>query len=127
MGNRLTSKRGSFSAAGHHDGGSADGLFDSIQAGHILLVDRAYDSDALRVGLKSRGAWACIKPLPDRVNIQSFSGWLCRQRNAVERFFNKLKHFRAIATRYDKRYNNFLASIQLASIRIWVGTYETVT
>jgi hypothetical protein len=38
----------------------------------------------------------------------------------VERFFNKLKHFRAVATRYDKRDDNFLASVQLASIRIWL-------
>jgi hypothetical protein len=45
----------------------------------------------------------------------------------VEWFFNKLKHFRAIATRYDKRDDNFLASIQLASIRIWLRTYESVT
>jgi transposase len=40
---------------------------------------------------------------------------------------NKLKHFRAIATRYDKRDYNYLASVQLASIRIWLRTYESVT
>ncbi|MBA8841022.1 transposase [Ochrobactrum sp. RH2CCR150] len=60
----------------------------------------------------------CIRPMPNRVNIPAFSPWFYKQRNAVERFFNKLKHFRAIATRYDKRGDNFLASIQLASIRI---------
>ena len=49
------------------------------------------------------------------------------QRNEVERFFNKLKHFRAVATRYDKRDDNFLASVQLASIRIWLRSYESVT
>jgi len=46
--------------------------------------------------------------------------------NAVERFFNKLKHFRAIATRYDKRDNNYRASIQLASMRIWLRFNESV-
>lgn len=50
-----------------------------------------------------------------------------RQRNAVERFFGKLKHFRAVATRYDKRDDTFLASIQPASIRIWLRTYESGT
>jgi len=50
-----------------------------------------------------------------------------RQRNAIERFFNKLKHFRAVATRYDKRDDNFLASVQLASIQIWLRNYESVT
>jgi transposase len=45
----------------------------------------------------------------------------------VERFFNKLKHFRAVATRYDKRDENFLASVKLASLRIWLRSYESVT
>ena len=49
----------------------------------------------------------------------------CRYR--TERCFNKLKHFRAVATRYDKRDDNFLASIQLASIRIWLRHNESVT
>ena len=43
----------------------------------------------------------------------------------VERFFNKLKHFRAVATRYDKRDDNYLASIKLASIRIWMRFNES--
>lgn len=45
----------------------------------------------------------------------------------VERFFSKLKHFRAVATRYDKRADNYLASVQLASIRIWLRHNESVT
>jgi transposase len=49
-----------------------------------------------------------------------FSGWVYRLRNLVERFFNKLKHYRAVAPRYDKRDDNYLASVQLASIRIWL-------
>ena len=44
----------------------------------------------------------------------------------VERFFSKLKHFRAVATRYAKRDDNFLASVPLASLRIWLRTYESV-
>lgn len=110
-----------------HDGRSAADMFGGIGAGQILLGDRAYDSDRLRAELKSKGGWACIRPMPNRVNVPSFSPWLYRQRNAVERFFSKLKHFRAVATRYDKRDDNFLASVQLASIRIWLRTYESVT
>ena len=56
----------------------------------------------------------------------AWSPFLYRYRNLVERFFNKLKHFRAIATRYDKRDDNFLASVQLASIRIWLRHNESV-
>lgn len=110
-----------------HDGKSAADMLDTIEADHILLADRAYDSDGLRQTLKERGAWGNIRLIPGRRSKPAFSQFLYRQRNAVERFFNKLKHFRAIATRYDKRDDNFLASIQLASIRIWIRSYESVT
>ncbi len=110
-----------------HDGRSAEGLLESLGAGDILLADRGYDSDALRDQMAARGAWANIKPMPNRKNVPAFSGFLYRYRNLVERFFNRLKHFRAVATRYDKRDDNFLASIQLASIRIWLRHNEPVT
>ena len=99
----------------------------TVKAGQIPLADRAYDSDSLRHDLKERGEWGCIRPMPNRVNVPAFRSWLYKQRNVVERFFNTLKHFRAVATRYDKRDDNFLASIQLASIHIWLRSYESVT
>ncbi len=98
-----------------------------MQAGNSLLADRAYDSNALRERLAERGAWGCIRAMPNRIDPPAFSHWLYKQRNAVERFFNKLKHFRAVATRYDKRDDNYLASIKLASLRIWLRSYESVT
>ena len=104
-----------------HDGRSADDMLDTLEEGDILLADTAYDSDARRATLKARGAFANIKPMARRKTTQVFSKYLYRWRNLVERFFNKLKHFRAVATRYDKRGDNFLASIQLASIRIWIN------
>ena len=110
-----------------HDGRSASDMFDTVGAGTILLGDRAYDSDELRAMLSARGAWANIRPMPNRIRHPPFSSWVYRQRNAVERFFNKLKHFRAVATRYDKRDDNYLASVQLASLRIWLRSYESVT
>lgn len=110
-----------------HDGRSADDMLATVGEGNILLADRAYDSDRLRNDLKRKGAWGCIRAMPRRINIPAFSPWLYKQRNAVERFFSKIKHFRAIATRYDKRDDNFMASIQLASIRIWLRSYESVT
>ncbi len=110
-----------------HDGRAAADMFDTVRAGHILLADRAYDSNALRDSLLKRGAWGNIGLMTKRKHRPAFSAWLYRQRNAVERFFNKLKHFRAVATRYDKRDDNFLASVKLASIRIWIRAYESVT
>lgn len=110
-----------------HDGRSAVDMFGSVGAGQALLADRAYDSDSLHQSLAERGATACIRLMPNRVKSYAFDADLYKARNQVERFFNKLKHFRAIATRYDKRDDNFLASVQLASIRIWLRTYESVT
>ncbi|MFG1348836.1 IS5 family transposase [Xanthobacter autotrophicus] len=110
-----------------HDGRSAADMLETVRAGHILLADRAYDGDVLRAEMAERGAWANIRAMPNRVKVFPFSPWVCRQRNAVERFFNKLKRFRAVATRYDKCDDNFLASVQLASIRIWLRSYESVT
>ena len=103
-----------------HDGRSAADMLDRIGAGQILLADRAYDSDALRETLAARGAWANIKPMPRRVNVPAFSAFLYRYRNLVERFFNKIKHFRAVATRFEKHDANYLALVKLAAARIWM-------
>ena len=110
-----------------HDGKSAHDMLTRLGPGQILLADRAYDSDALRHDVASQGAWANIKPIPGRVRIPAFSAFLYRYRNLVERFFSKLKHFRAIATRFEKHDANYLALIKLASARIWMRSYESVT
>jgi len=109
-----------------HDGRSAADMLATLGDGDVLLADRAYDSDALRIEMAARGAWANIPPMPNRKRRPVFSAFLYRYRNLVERFFNKLKQFRAVATRYDKRDDNFLASVQLASIRIWLRHNESV-
>jgi transposase len=110
-----------------NDGRSACDMLDTLIEGNILLADRAYDSDALRQTLAERGAWANIKPMPQRRKVPAFSAFLYRYRNLVERFFNKLKHFRAVATRYDKNPENYLATIKLASARIWMRVNESMT
>ena len=109
-----------------HDGRSAADMLDSVGPGQILLADRAYDSDALRQSLADRGAWANIKPISQRVNVPAFSPYLYRFRNLVERFFNKLKHFRAVATRFEKHDANYLALVKLANQNL-DAIYESVT
>ena len=94
-----------------HDGRSAADMYGSIGAGQTLLADRAYDSDGLRDMLAERGAVANIRLMPTRKRLPTFDPILYRQHNQVERFFSKLKHFHAVATRYDKRDDNFLASV----------------
>ncbi len=103
-----------------HDGRSAVDMLEALGQGQILLADRGYDSDALRAQLAGQGAWGNIKPMPGRVKVPSFSRYLYRFRNLVERFFNKLKHFRAVATRFEKHDANYLALVKLAAARIWM-------
>ncbi len=110
------------SAGQAYDGHSAFAMLDSLEPGNILLANRAYDADNLRAAIAARGAWANIPPMPQRRHKPAFSAYLYKYRNLVERFFSKLKHFRAIATRYDKRDDNYLASI-----RIWMRFNEPVT
>ena len=97
-----------------HDGRSAADMLGGLSAGQILLGDRAYDSNALRQTERFR-----LDP--------SFSPFLYRYRNLVERFFNKLKHFRAVATRYEKHAANYLGLVKLAAARIWMRAYESVS
>jgi transposase len=103
-----------------NDGRSAAGMLNSVAAGQTLIADRAYDSDTLRHMLANRGAWANVKPMPGRINLPPFSPYLYRFRNLVERFFNKLKHFRAVATRFEKHDANYLALVKLAATRTWM-------
>jgi transposase len=75
--------------------------------------------------LSVSGAWANIPPKRNRKDPVCFSPYLYRARNLVERFFNRLKQCRRVATRYDKLAANYLAFIKLAAIRIWLRAYES--
>ncbi len=86
----------------------------------MLLADKGYDANALREAVRNRKDWANIPPKANRRDPVCFSKHLYKARNLVERFFNRIKQFRRIATRYDKLAENFLAAVKLASIRIWL-------
>ena len=103
-----------------HDGRSAADMLDTMRDGDVLLADRAYDSDALRSEMAARGAWANIKPMPGRKRRPAFNAFLYRYRNLVERFFSKLKHFRAVVTCFENYSANYLALVKLAAVRIWL-------
>lgn len=97
----------------------AEALIDDLDEGDILLADKGYDSNAIRAKAAERKAWANIPPKANRKGTFTFSGWVYRQRNLVERFFNRIKQFRGIATRYDKDPANYLAAVKLIATRIW--------
>lgn len=92
-----------------------------------MLADKAYDGNAIRDLIEGQGAVPNIPAKANRKRRPCFSKTLYRERNQVERFFNKLKHFRRIATRYEKLADNFLAMIKLASMRLWLRAYESTT
>jgi len=94
-----------------HDGRSATDMLGGLGEGQVLLGDRAYDSDALQARMSEQGAWANVKPMPNRKQVLAFSPFSYKYRNLVERFFGKITHFRAVATRYDEDPDNFLASV----------------
>jgi transposase len=97
-----------------HDITEAAKLLDGESAGHVL-ADRAYDAKALRETIAAIGAIAVIPSHPIRKRPYAHDPEIYRLRNRIERCFNKLKHFRRIATRYDRRAIHFLAFIHLAS------------
>lgn len=93
----------------------------------MLLADKGYDANALRMAVKERKAWANIPPKANRKDPICFSPYLYTARNRVERFFNKAKQVRRIATRYDKLAENYLAALKLVSVRIWLRNYESTS
>jgi transposase len=104
-----------------HDLDGADVLLPQMQA-DTLLADKAFDADKRVIEpLMSAGKTPVIPSLPGRKNQRSYDRDLFVERHLIENFFCKLKQFRAIATRYEKRAINFLAGVYAASILIWLN------
>ena len=91
-------------------------------AADTLLADRAYDADKrVLERLEQQGKTAVIPPKRNRTTVREYDKELYKARHLVENFFAKLKQYRAIATRYDKRARNFLGAIYLAAAIIWLN------
>ena len=100
-----------------HDLTCAESLIEAVDPG-ALLADKAFDADPFIAALNARAITPVIPPKSNRKTPRSCDFALYCERNLIERFFNKLKHFRAIATRYDKLAKIFLAGVQLACAAI---------
>ena len=96
-----------------HDNRLCSVLLSALLPQTMLLADRGYDADWIRELARQQGAWANIPPKRNRKDPICFSPYLYRARNLIERFFNKIKQCRRVATRYDKLAANYLAFIQL--------------
>jgi transposase len=93
-------------------------LLSGIKTTHVI-ADRGYDSDGILSFVQGQGAIAVIPPRSNRRVIRTYDKEVYKERNLIERAFNKLKQWRRIATRYDRRSLYFLAILQLAAAVTW--------
>jgi len=105
------------------DKAAALALLAGLQAADVV-ADRGYDGQYLAA---AQGGCAHIPTQRDRKAQRTVDPNLDRQRNRIERFFDRLKHFRRVATRYDKLARNCLAAVALASTRLWIRAYKPTT
>jgi len=104
-----------------HDLEGADALLPHMQA-ETLLADKAFDADQRVIEpLLAAGEQFVIPPKSNRKVQRTFDREMSKARHLMEKFFCKLKQYRAIATRYDKTARNFLAAIHLAAAIIWLN------
>ena len=97
----------------------AEDLITGIPFEH-LLADKGYDADWLRARIAAVGAEAVIPSRRSRSQIIPYDKHIYQERNLVERFFNKIKHFRRIATRYEKTAISFSAMLFLVGAIVWL-------
>jgi len=117
----------SLTAGQASDKAAAPALVESLKTAAHVVADRGYDALSLVEQIRSRGAEAHIPTQRNRKAQRSVNRAIYSQRNLVERYFNKLKHFRRIATRFDKLARNYLAAVAIASVRLWTRAYESTT
>ncbi|SDS20956.1 Transposase [Bradyrhizobium canariense] len=106
-------------AGQRHDNLTAKALLEGFKA-EAVLADRAYDNNDLRRTIADMNAEAVIPSTRSRKVPIPHDETIYQIRNRIERCFNKLKHFRRFATRYDRRADYFLAFVHLAAICIWL-------
>lgn len=102
-----------------HDIRQAEDLISGLRF-EKLLADKGYDSDRLREVVAATGREAVIPSIRARAQAIPYDKEVYKERNLVERFFNKIKHFRRIATRYDKTALSFASMLCLIGAMIWL-------
>ena len=101
-----------------HDSTQARALLTGFTAGYVL-ADKGYDSQALIAYLEGQGATPVIPPRAGRTQPRSYDRALYKHRTWIERPWNKLKHWRRLATRSDRKTAHFLAFLHLAALSLW--------
>ena len=104
-----------------HDLCRAQGLLEGAPASEQVIADKGYDSEAFRASVEARGSHAVIpRRKRSRIGNEEMDWCLYKYRHLVENAFARVKHFRAIATRYDKLQRNFASMVALAFVIMWL-------
>ena len=85
-----------------------------------VLADKGYDADYIVEAVHKMGAEAVIPPRSNRRTPRDYDKYLYRERNNIERMYGKLKHFRRVATRYDKLASSYMSFTLVAAIFLWL-------
>lgn len=100
--------------------GQANALIEGFDAEYVL-ADRGYDSDKFIEEIRATGAVPVIPPRRNRKELREYDRELYKERNLVERLFQKLKNFRRIATRYERLKRNYQSMLHLVASLIWLN------
>jgi len=94
---------------------------EALIAGHdaeAVIADKGYDGDEFVAAIEATGAEAVIPPKKNRIFEREYDEFLYKERNLAERFINRIKQYRRVATRYEKTARNFLSFVHVAAIMI---------
>ena len=97
----------------------ANALIEGLST-EAVIGDKGYDADALVARIHAAGAQAVIPPRSNRTEQRAYDRHLYKDRNLVERFFNRIKQFRRIATRYEKLARNYFSMLNLVCAYLWL-------
>ena len=101
-------------------------LYDTIHEGVHVLEEKAFDFEQIIKYIEKSGAISVIPPRKNRTEQREYNKDIYKNRNQIERFFNRLKQFRRIATRYDKLLFSFLSLVQLAVVFITIPKFPLI-
>lgn len=100
--------------------GQANALIEGFNADYVL-ADKGYDSDNFIEVIEASGAVPVIPSKSNRIHIREHDRHIYKERNLVERLFQKLKDYRRIATRYERKGKHYLSMLYLAATVIWIN------
>lgn len=99
--------------------GQSNALIEGFDAEYVL-GDKGYDSNDFVAEIEKSGAQPVVPPKKNRIKQREYDRDIYKERNLIERLFQKLKRFRRIATRFERRAKHFLSMLFIASSLIWL-------